>query len=43
MNLYTKWKQIYSYRKQTYGYQRGEGQREEKFRRMGLTDRKYYT
>ena len=38
MNLYIKQKQIQRHRKQTYGYQRGEGGGEGQIRSMGLTD-----
>ena len=31
------------HRKQTYGYQRGEGVKEGQIRSMGLTDTNYYT
>ena len=37
MNLYT------THRKQTYGYQTGEGGKEGQIRSMGLTDTNYYT
>ena len=43
MNLYTKQKQTYRHRKQTYGYQRGERSGEGQIRSMGLTGTKYYT
>ena len=42
MNVYTKYKQIYRHRKQTCGYQRGEGREEGQIRGMGLTETKYY-
>ena len=38
MNVYAKQKQTHRYRKQTCGYQRGEGQ----IKGMGLTDTNYY-
>ena len=38
MNVYTKQKQTHRHRKQTCGYQRGEGQ----IRGMELTDKNYY-
>ena len=47
MNVYEKQKQTHRYRKQTHGYQRGEGKGEgsgeRKIRGMQLTDTKYYT
>ena len=43
MNLYTKEKQTHRHRKQTYGYQKGEGGREGQNRGMRLTDTNYYT
>ena len=42
MNIYAKQKQAYRYRKQTSGYQRGEGKVEGQIRGMGLTDTNYY-
>ena len=42
MNVYAKQKQTHRYRKQTYGYQRGEGRRERQIKGMGLTDTNYY-
>ena len=41
MNVYAKQKQTHRYRKQTCGYQMGEGRREEQIRSMGLTDTNY--
>ena len=41
MNLHTKQKETHRHRKQTYGYQRGEGG-EGQIRTMGLTDTNYY-
>ena len=38
MNGYAKQKQTHRYRKQTSGYQWGEGKREGQIRGMGLTD-----
>ena len=38
-NLYTKQKQTHRYRKETYGYHRGEGQ----IKSTELIDTKYYT
>ena len=43
MDLYTKQKLIHRHRKETHGYQRGEGGEEEQIRNMGLTDTNYYT
>ena len=43
MNLYTKQKQNHRHRKQTYGYQTGEGRREGQIKSMGLTDTKNHT
>ena len=43
MNPYTKQKQTHRHRKQTDGYQRGEGGKEGQIRSMGLTDTNYYT
>ena len=43
MNLYAKEKQTHRHRKQTYGYQTGEGGREGQIRNMELTDTNYYT
>ena len=40
MTLYAKQKQ--THRKQTYGYQKGEGGWEEQIRSMGLIDTNYY-
>ena len=42
MNVYAKWKQTHRYRKQTSGYQRGEGSGEGQIRGMGLRDTNYY-
>ena len=42
MNLYTKQKQNHRHRKQTHGYQKGEGEREGQVGSMGLTDTNYY-
>ena len=42
MNVYAKWKQTHRYRKQTSGYQRGEGRGEGQIRGMGLRDTNYY-
>ena len=41
MNVYTKQKQTHRDRKQTCGYQRGEGRGEGQIKGMGLTDIKY--
>ena len=41
MNVYAKQKQTYSYRKQTSGYQRGQGSGEGQFRGMGLREKNY--
>ena len=38
MNLYIRQKQTHRHRKQTYGYQRGQGGREGQIRSMGLTN-----
>ena len=38
----TKQKQTRRHRKQTYGYQRGEGGEKGQNRSMGLTDTNYY-
>ena len=43
MNVYTKQKQSYRDRKQTCGYQRGEGREEGQIRGMRLTDTNYYS
>ena len=42
MNIYAKQKQTHRYRKQTCGYQRGEGNGEGQIRSLGLTDTYYY-
>ena len=42
MNVYAKQKQTHRCRKQTCGYQRGEGRGEGQIRGMGLTDINYY-
>ena len=42
MKVYAKQKQTHSNRKQTCGYQRGEGKREEQIRGMRLRDTNYY-
>ena len=42
MNVYAKQKQTDSHRKQTCGYQTGEGRGEGQIRGMGLTDTNYY-
>ena len=41
MNVYAKKKQAHRHRKQTCGYQRGEGKGEGQIRDMGLTDTNY--
>ena len=41
-NVYAKQKQTHRYRKQTNGYQRGEGKGEGQIRGMGLRDTNYY-
>ena len=41
-NVYAKQKQTYRYRKQTTGYQRGEGRREGQIRGMGLRVTNHY-
>ena len=43
MNLFTKQKQTHTHRKQSYGYQRGEGGKEGQIRSLGLTDTHYYS
>ena len=42
MNVYAKQKQTNRHRKQTCGYQRGEGWRKGQIKGMGLTDTNYY-
>ena len=42
MNVYAKQKQTHRYRKQTCGYQRGEGRGEGQIRGVGLTGTNYY-
>ena len=43
MNLYTKQKQTHRHRKQTNGYQMGQGGGEGQTRSLGLADTNYYT
>ena len=43
MNVFTRQKKTHRHRKQTYGYQRGEGGGEGQIRTTVLTDTNYYT